>query len=80
MANLCVPGEPALVASAGKFGERWAELCAAHGADLTHLEFEWGEKIDPARLDEAIAAHAKAAARRVRHPVGDLDRGRSRRP
>lgn len=56
VANLCVPGESAVVASAGKFGERWAELCRGHGADLTHLEFEWGEKIDPDRVDAALAA------------------------
>jgi aspartate aminotransferase-like enzyme len=55
VANLCLPGEPALVASAGKFGERWAELGSAYGADLTHLEFEWGEKIDPERVDEALS-------------------------
>jgi serine---pyruvate transaminase len=59
VANLCVPGEPALVASAGKFGERWADLCAAHGADLAQIEFEWGEKIDPARVDEAISGMPK---------------------
>ncbi len=59
VANLCIPGEPAVVASAGKFGERWAELCAAHGADLTQVDFEWGEKIDPDRVDEAITALPK---------------------
>ena len=32
VANLTRPGEPALVASCGKFGERWAELCDAYGA------------------------------------------------
>src|SRR3954465_7750148 len=31
VANLTRPGEPALVASCGKFGERWAELCQAFG-------------------------------------------------
>jgi len=56
VANLVVPGEPALVASAGKFGERWKDLCDAYGADTIHLDFEWGEKIDPARIDEALAA------------------------
>jgi serine---pyruvate transaminase len=55
VANLVVPGEPALVASAGKFGERWKDLCDAYGADTIRLGFEWGEKIDPARLDEALA-------------------------
>jgi aspartate aminotransferase-like enzyme len=54
VANLVVPGEPAVVASAGKFGERWAELCNAFGADTTHLEFEWGEKLDPERIGEAL--------------------------
>jgi aspartate aminotransferase-like enzyme len=55
VANLVRPGEPAVVASCGKFGERWAELCDAYGADTHHLEFEWGEKVDPARLEEALA-------------------------
>ena len=55
VANLVVAGEPAAVASCGKFGQRWAELCDAYGADTTHLEFEWGEKVDPERLDRALS-------------------------
>ncbi|MGI8632708.1 MAG: pyridoxal-phosphate-dependent aminotransferase family protein [Solirubrobacterales bacterium] len=55
MANLIRPGDPVLVHSAGKFGERWAEFAEAYGADLTHLQLEWGEKVDPARIGEAIA-------------------------
>jgi serine---pyruvate transaminase len=55
VANLVAPGEPAVVASCGKFGQRWAELCDAYGAETVHLEFEWGERVDPARLDEALA-------------------------
>jgi serine---pyruvate transaminase len=55
VANLVVPGEPAVVASCGKFGQRWAEMCDAYGAETVHLEFEWGEKVDPARVDEALA-------------------------
>jgi serine---pyruvate transaminase len=56
VANLVVPGEPAVVASCGKFGERWAELCGAFGAEVVHVAFEWGEKVDPARLAERLAA------------------------
>ena len=56
VANLVGPGDPAVIASCGKFGQRWAELCDAYGAASTHLEFEWGEKVDPERLDAAIAA------------------------
>jgi serine---pyruvate transaminase len=55
VANLVAPGDSAVVASCGKFGERWAELCEAYGAETVHLETEWGEKIDPARVDEALA-------------------------
>jgi serine---pyruvate transaminase len=56
VANLLAPGDLAVVASCGKFGERWAELCDAYGAETMHLETEWGEKIDPARVDEALAS------------------------
>jgi aspartate aminotransferase-like enzyme len=55
VANLVIPGEPAVVASSGKFGERWAELCDAYGARTRHLEFEWGTKVDPGVLDRALA-------------------------
>src|SRR5881275_457210 len=43
-ANLVRPGEPALVASCGKFGERWAELCDAFGAETIHHQVEWGQR------------------------------------
>ena len=61
VANLVAPGEPAAVASCGKFGQRWAELCDAYGAETAHLEFEWGEKVDPAALDEALAGLGRPA-------------------
>jgi serine---pyruvate transaminase len=57
VANLVRPGEPVLVASCGKFGERWFELCEAYGAHTSHWEIEWGRRIDPAALDERLAAN-----------------------
>ena len=54
VANLVRAGEPALVASCGKFGERWFELCEAYGAETIHWETEWGRKVDPAALDERL--------------------------
>ncbi|HEX6585661.1 MAG TPA: alanine--glyoxylate aminotransferase family protein [Solirubrobacterales bacterium] len=56
VANLVGPGEPVLVASCGKFGERWLELCDAFGGDVEHLAVEWGEAISPDELDAAIKA------------------------
>jgi serine---pyruvate transaminase len=58
VANLVRPGEPALVASCGKFGERWAELCDAYGARTLHWETEWGRKVDPAGLDRTLDENA----------------------
>jgi serine---pyruvate transaminase len=61
VANLVTPGEPAVACVAGKFGERWAELCDAYGAQTVTVEADWGEKIDPARLDEALGALERPA-------------------
>jgi aspartate aminotransferase-like enzyme len=59
VANLVTPGEPHLVVSAGNFGERWAALTQAYGADADHLRYAWGETPDPddvrARLHERSA-------------------------
>jgi aspartate aminotransferase-like enzyme len=54
VANLVRAGEPTLVAGCGKFGERWAELCEAYGAETLHWETEWGRRVDPAELDRRL--------------------------
>ena len=43
VANLLSPGDPVLVVSAGYFGERWAEIAKAYGAEVDHLRYDWGE-------------------------------------
>src|SRR5215210_5607343 len=43
VANLCSPGERVLVVSAGYFGERWAAIARAYGAEVDHLRYAWGE-------------------------------------
>jgi serine---pyruvate transaminase len=57
--NLVSPGDRHLVVSAGSFGERWATMTAAYGADVDHLRYTWGETPDPddvrARLREREA-------------------------
>lgn len=59
VANLVSPGDPHLVVSCGNFGERWAAMTAAYGADVDHLRYAWGETPDPedvrARLREREA-------------------------
>ena len=41
--NLLSPGERVLAVSAGEFGERWARIAAAYGADVQDLRYAWGE-------------------------------------
>jgi serine---pyruvate transaminase len=64
VANLIAPGDQAVVASCGKFGERWRDLCETYGADMIDLEFEWGDPIDHERVDAALAG-APAPVRAV---------------
>ena len=54
VANLVEPGEPALVASCGKFGERWAELCDDFGARTIHWDAGWGNRVEPAELERRL--------------------------
>jgi serine---pyruvate transaminase len=54
VANLAGAG-PALVASCGKFGERWAELNSAFGARFEHYDAGWGNKVEPADLERELA-------------------------
>ena len=55
VANLVRPGTKVLVASCGKFGERWAELAEAYGADLVHWDAGWGNRVEPADLEQKLA-------------------------
>jgi serine---pyruvate transaminase len=50
VANLLSPGDRALVASAGNFGERWLKICRAYGVDVEDVAEEWGQRLDPRRI------------------------------
>jgi aspartate aminotransferase-like enzyme len=56
VANLTTPGDRQLVLSAGNFGERWAGMVTAFGAELVHVQLEWGETPEPDDLRAALAA------------------------
>jgi aspartate aminotransferase-like enzyme len=55
VANLTTPGDRQLVLSAGNFGERWAGMVRAFGADLVHVRLDWGETPEPEDLRAALA-------------------------
>lgn len=39
-----------LVTTCGAFSERWLAIANQLGLEVDHLEFEWGQPVDPARL------------------------------
>ena len=67
VANLVSPGDEVVVALCGNFGERFAALAAAYGADVVRLEFEWGQPVDPDDLAHVLANHPKAKVLLLTH-------------
>ena len=60
VANLVSPGDEVVAALCGNFGERFAALASAYGADVVRLEFEWGQPVDPDDLAILLERHPKA--------------------
>jgi aspartate aminotransferase-like enzyme len=60
VANLVSPGDQVVVALCGNFGERFAALAAAYGADVVRLESEWGQPVDPDDLHVVLDRHPDA--------------------
>ncbi|MBZ2179893.1 MAG: pyridoxal-phosphate-dependent aminotransferase family protein [Acidobacteriota bacterium] len=57
VSNFFSRGDKVVVCSAGKFGERWAEMVAAFGLDAIVLTEEYGSVVSPERLAETLAAN-----------------------
>ena len=57
IANLVSPGDQVLAAICGNFGERFAALATAYGAEVVRLEFEWGQPGDPDDLARVLDTH-----------------------
>jgi aspartate aminotransferase-like enzyme len=55
--NLVSPGDRVLAAICGNFGERFAEIATAYGADMIRHEVEWGQPVDPDDLRRLLASH-----------------------
>jgi aspartate aminotransferase-like enzyme len=55
VSNLFSKGDKVIVCSAGKFGERWAEIARAYGLDATVLTVPYGKVVTPAEVGAALA-------------------------
>ncbi len=56
--NTLSPGDRVLAVTIGAFGERFARIATAHGADVTKLASEWGRAAEPEELRVALTADA----------------------
>jgi aspartate aminotransferase-like enzyme len=60
--NFLSPGDRVVICSAGKFGERWIELADAYGLQPIVLQAEYGDAVDPERVEAALQAHPETRA------------------
>jgi aspartate aminotransferase-like enzyme len=81
VSNLLSHGDRAVVVRAGKFGERWAEICEAYGVQVIPVDVEWGKAVEPGHVQTALdrAPEAKAVflqasetSTGVRHPIREI--------
>jgi len=52
--NTLSPGDKALVVRAGKFGERWAEICKAYGVEVLNIDVEWGRCVKAEQIAHGL--------------------------
>ena len=53
--NFFSRGDKVVVCSAGKFGERWAEIAKAYGLDATVLTAEYGDVVSAQAVSDALS-------------------------
>jgi aspartate aminotransferase-like enzyme len=79
--NTMKRGDKALCVVGGKFGERWRNICKAHGLEFVAIDVEWGRAVDPDAVKRALDADDKITAvfsqanessTGVRHPVEEI--------
>ncbi len=79
--NLTSPGDPVVVLTAGKFGERWRDLAEAYGCKVEVLSAAYGQTFSSALLREKLASgvrvvymQATESSTGVRHDVESIAR------
>lgn len=81
IANLVEPGDTVIVAEAGFFGNRIAEMADRYGARVVSVSADWGDAVPTERVLEAVERHPYArlvavvhgeTSTGVEHPVAEL--------
>ena len=80
--NTLEPGDRAVVAVAGLFGERLAEVARRCGADVDEVRVDWGKPVSPEEIERALKTgpakivaivHAETSTG-MRQPIEDIAR------
>ncbi|MGZ3768102.1 MAG: pyridoxal-phosphate-dependent aminotransferase family protein [Bdellovibrio sp.] len=81
LVNVLSPGDKVIAIVSGKFGERWAEMAKAFGAEVTVLDVPWGEAVQVADVEtllrknpetRAVLCQACETSTAVAHPIKEL--------
>jgi aspartate aminotransferase-like enzyme len=67
VANLVSPGERIVVVTIGAFGDRFADLAEAFGAQVVRYALPWGEAADPQDLDDLLGKEPEVATVLITH-------------
>jgi aspartate aminotransferase-like enzyme len=67
VANMLSPGDKILSVSIGVFGDRFANIAKAFGADVVPLKVEWGKAAEPEAVRKAIKDNPAIKAVLVTH-------------
>jgi aspartate aminotransferase-like enzyme len=65
--NTLSPGDRVLVVTIGSFGDRFAQVATAFGADVERFDVEWGNAADPDSLRAHLASNPPYRAVLVTH-------------
>ena len=65
--NTLSTGDRVAVVRAGKFGERWIEICKAYGLDILELGAPFGETVPAARVADALRSEPRLRAVLTQH-------------
>lgn len=60
--NILSPQDTVLIVQAGKFGERWTEICNAYSIKSEVLNVEWGKAVDPEVINRKLKEDPKIKA------------------
>jgi aspartate aminotransferase-like enzyme len=60
VANLVSPRDKVVVCTCGVFGDRFADINSAYGAEVVKLAVDWGQPIEPRQLADLLAANPDA--------------------